>query len=968
MQACKLHNIHSGGNRMKQIRKLIAAAAAAVLWCSATVPALPTVQAVDYAAKKSRVSVHDPSIIKDPASGAYYVFGSHIDAAKTTDLQSWRVFTNGYATTDNKLFGNLSDNLKKPFAWAGEDLGDCEGGFSVWAPDVIWNPDYVNANGSKGAYLMYFCTSSDYRTSVIAYAASQNIEGPYTCVDTIVYSGFTDTSITWGNARKTVDRRYNNTNIQELIDAGEVTYNSQWFNSHNFNNQLFPNAIDPTIYYDTNGKMYMCYGSWSGGIFTLEIDKATGRAIRPKTGTTADGRMVDSYFGTKISGGYGKSGEGPFIEYNADTGFYYLFVTYGGLFSDGGYNMRVGRARDPLGPFVDAAGRNMVLESGTNLNTIGLKLMTNYKFSSLARAYMACGHNSVLRDDDGQWYLFNHARFDDGSEYHEVRVHAMNFNEAGWPVVMPYEYSGDEWSSAGYEPAQLAGDYEFINHGTATDGKITNAAKITLGADGSISGAVTGSWTESNDSAAASFRIGNVTYTGYFAAQYDESGTGKRVMTFTAAGSDNQTIWGVQTAAWSGSERSVLYNHVGSGQLVYDDAAVTDTDGGVYITGTALLSSVPYTIINVNSGLVLDVAEGKAADGTPIQQWGKGGNKSGDRHQDFRITDNGDGWCRLTSMIDERYCIAVKEPSAENGIDTELQLYTGADNQLWRLEKSGSYFGIVSKCSGGTAGLDVYEWSIENGGAIKQWELWGGECQLWQIVPTYASVPDHAYTLRNVNSGLFVGAAGSALQQGSEPQVWQLTQKDGWYTVSDAQGNAVTAADGKDGSALTLSPLTGSEAQQFAVWCNADGSYTLLSRLSDSKAGFDVYEVSTAPGAKVVQWSYHGGDGQKFVLAPAAMPEPDVPETTTTLTETTTTTTTTETTAAPAEALLGDTDCSGDVNVADAVLLARFLAEDSEVTVSVQGKRNADCNLDGDISADDNTMILEYLAGIRETL
>ena len=44
------------------------------------------------------------------------------------------------------------------------------------------------------------------------------------------------------------------------------------------------------------------------------MDPATGRCIRPKTGTTDDGRMVDSYFGTKLAGGYHKSGEGPFIE------------------------------------------------------------------------------------------------------------------------------------------------------------------------------------------------------------------------------------------------------------------------------------------------------------------------------------------------------------------------------------------------------------------------------------------------------------------------------------------------------------------------------------------------------------------------------------------------------------------------------------------------------------------------------
>lgn len=92
---------------------------------------------------KSHVSVHDPSIFKD-TDGTYYVFGSHIEAAKSTDLQNWTRFTNGYTTSGNTLFGDLSTNLAEAFAWAGEDLGDCEGGYAVWAPDVIYNPDYIN--------------------------------------------------------------------------------------------------------------------------------------------------------------------------------------------------------------------------------------------------------------------------------------------------------------------------------------------------------------------------------------------------------------------------------------------------------------------------------------------------------------------------------------------------------------------------------------------------------------------------------------------------------------------------------------------------------------------------------------------------------------------------------------------------------------------------------------------------------
>jgi len=926
------------------LKRILSAFSAAAVAGTVLLSVPQTAYAADYVAAKTRVSVHDPSIIKDPKTGTYYVFGSHIDAAKSSDLQSWRTFTNGYTANNNKIFGDLSGNLKKAFAWCGENLEDCEGGFSVWAPDVIWNPDYRNSDGTKGAYVMYFCTSSTYIRSVIAYAVSQIIEGPYTFVDTLIYSGFTKNDQYVTSSTKNVNKKYTSTNVQSLIDSGAVTMNNSWFNGNNFNNQLFPNAIDPTIYYGTDGKMYMCYGSWSGGIFTLEIDRETGKCIHPKTGTTSDGRLVDSYFGTKISGGYGKSGEGPFIEYNADTGYYYLFVTYGGLTSAAGYNMRVGRSTSPTGPFTDAAGRNMVLESGTNLNTIGLKLMTNYKFSSLARAYMACGHNSVLQDDDGQWYLFNHARFDDGTEYHEVRVHAMNFNEAGWPVVMPYEYSGETWSDAGYDTADLAGTYEFINHGTASDGTITTASNITLNADGTISGAVSGTWAEADNSAAATLKIGNVTYTGFFNAQYDETGKGNKVMTFTAAGNDNQTIWGVKSGTWNGKERSLLYNHLGSGQLVYDKNAVSETGGAVYIGDTKLLSNVPYTITNVNSGLVLDVSGGSSDDGTPIQQWGKGGNKSGDKHQDFRITDLGNGYCRLTSMIDETKCIAVDGSNADNGLSVILQSYTGADNQLWKLTKSGSYYGIVSKCSGDAAGLDVYEWSTENGGKINQWEFWGGECQLWKITPTYAMVPDHSYTIRNLNSGLFVGTDQGGLIQSSDAVSWNISREDtGYYSVRDGSGMAVTVSGAEDGADLTLSKYTGGKEQQFTIWGNADGSYTILLVLSGETAGFDVFEISTEPGAKICQWNYWGGDGQKFILAPAEAPKTENPL---------------------RVSLLGDADCSGEVDVLDAVMLARVAAEDTETGITEQGKLNADCNLSGNVEPKDLTLLLKHLANI----
>jgi hypothetical protein len=79
-------------------------------------------------------------------------------------------------------------------------------------------------------------------------------------------------------------------------------------------------------------------------------------------------------------------------------------------------------------------------------------------------------------------------------------------------------------------------------------------------------------------------------------------------------------------------------------------------------------------------------------------------------------------------------------------------------------------------------------------------------------------------------------------------------------------------------------------------------------------------------------------------------------------------TTTTPQTEPGDDALPGDVDCSGAVNVADAVMLARFLAEDKEITVSAQGKLNANVSGDSDTTSDDLTIILEYLAGMRKAL
>lgn len=527
--------------KIKMVKRIMAFAMTGVLITSLGWTQV-TFSKAKIAAKK-RVSVHDPSIIKE--GDTYYVFGSHIDAAKSTDLQNWTQFTNGYTTPGNVIFGDLSENLAGSFEWAGEDDSDSKGGFSVWAPTAFWNDNYVNDDGTKGAYMMYYCTSSTYKRSAIGYAVSQSIEGPYTYVDTIMYSGFTKGDAQDSNSTKNTN--YLNTHIDELIEEGVLEdIKDSWFNADGSYNTVYaPNAIDPELFYDTNGQLWMTYGSWSGGIYILKIDDTTGQPIYPGYDSDEDSlNFTDRYFGKRISGGYTQSGEGADVVYDSETGYYYMTVTYGGLISDGGYNMRLFRAENPDGPYLDAAGRNAALPGNVSNTDYGIKLISNYKFDCQDRALKAAGHNSVLLEEDGDRYLIHHQRFDDGTEYHEVRVHQMFVNKEGWLVVAPYENNGDIISENGYTLEDVVGNYQFINHGTANTGAVASTLNIRLNEDYTVSGDTTGTWSMDKDTYYMTITINEVTYSGVLFKQQDESLEENKVMTFTAVGNNNESVWG----------------------------------------------------------------------------------------------------------------------------------------------------------------------------------------------------------------------------------------------------------------------------------------------------------------------------------------------------------------------------------------------------------------------------------------
>lgn len=507
------------GNGKKAISCIVATACIACLTACGTVDYDYT---VSYEGRKtgdvsSGVSVHDPSILK--ADGSYYIFGSHMAAAKSDDLLNWEKVADGYGK-GNPVYGQIYDVAETAFAYSGNKnslIPTDDKQTHVWAPDVIYNK-------TTGLYYMYYCTTSTWNASNLCYGVSKTPEGPYEWRGTLIYSGFN---------RKTIK----STDVLDYVDE-EYAYKN-YIKAGAYNYEDYPNAIDPTVFYDADDRMWMVYGSWSGGIFLLELEPATGLVIHPQAD---EEKQVDPYYGKRLLGGGHISIEGPYIMYDEKSGYYYLFVSYGTLTSNGWYQVRVFRSETVDGDYVDMNGEYP--QKSAMHENYGLKLTGNYKLPSIEKAYMATGHNSAFIDDDGKMYLIYHTRFNDGGEGHSPRVHQMIVNEEGWPCELPYQTQGETVSVDGYSKKDIVGRYYVVNQGTDISDTIANPVILYLNKDGSISGRDSkGNWNCKEDSCYMDITIDGEKFTGVFCQMKDEAG--EDVMTFSAVGA-NESVWGVK--------------------------------------------------------------------------------------------------------------------------------------------------------------------------------------------------------------------------------------------------------------------------------------------------------------------------------------------------------------------------------------------------------------------------------------
>lgn len=521
---------------MKQLQ-LTALAALLSLGCA-------TAQTIDRTrVTYQEVAVHDPSVVADGDN--YYVFGSHLATARSTDMLNWTYFGGG-ETDASTLFANVAGNkvgyadaytshaVKTVKNYQGQEVsfgtfnahgwqytGNTVQGMQ-WAPDVIYNK-------ATGKWLMYMSLNGDHWCSSIVCFAADNIEGPYIYQGPVVFSGFQGT---YAHNSYAAANDWQHTDL--AIATGATSLPAR-YNVGGSWGSYWPNCIDPCVFYDEDGELRMTYGSWSGGIWEIKLDAQTGLRDYTHTypylvnGTTpvsdkADASTTsDPYFGKKIAGGYYVSGEGSYVQHIGD--YYCLFMSYGGLNPNAGYVMRVFRSKNPDGPFVDGEGTSAVfsrylMNYGNNSATDrGQKLMGAYAgWGAMTKGERAQGHNSAYTDADGNAFVVYHTKFDDGTYGHEVRVHQLFTNSEGWLVTAPFRYTGLQTTTRQvqttrlFTAAQVAGDYKLIQHpykqevsstgnadATFSQANEQRPVNVTLTADGKITGDMTGQWAFSQE-------------------------------------------------------------------------------------------------------------------------------------------------------------------------------------------------------------------------------------------------------------------------------------------------------------------------------------------------------------------------------------------------------------------------------------------------------------------------------------
>ena len=199
------------------------------------------------------------------------------------------------------------------------------------------------------------------------------------------------------------------TNTTLDVDSDDYVWEDQGLVIESFPGDNW-NAIDPNFVLDREGQPWLAFGSFWSGIKLRRLDPATGKP-------SDEDPTLYSLARRSPPGAV----EAPFIVNR--NGHYYLFVSFDQCCRgvDSSYNIRVGRASEITGPYLDRDGVPLLEGGGTLL-------------LAFTERWRGPGHNAILEGEAGDFLVY-HAYDAENFGQFFLRIEPLVWGEDGWPTL-----------------------------------------------------------------------------------------------------------------------------------------------------------------------------------------------------------------------------------------------------------------------------------------------------------------------------------------------------------------------------------------------------------------------------------------------------------------------------------------------------------------------------------------------------
>lgn len=169
------------------------------------------------------------------------------------------------------------------------------------------------------------------------------------------------------------------------------------------------NAIDPSLLHDSDGSLWLTFGSYWTGIKLIQLDPQTGKRI------AQDSKIYSIAYNDSIEASY----------LCKHDNYYYLFVNWGSCCQGprSTYNIRVGRSQVVTGPYLDKVGSDMLRSGGSMF------------LATTNGPLIGPGHAGTLNAEGKNWFT---------SDFEGD----LRMNGKATLAIMPLRWSADGWPEA----------------------------------------------------------------------------------------------------------------------------------------------------------------------------------------------------------------------------------------------------------------------------------------------------------------------------------------------------------------------------------------------------------------------------------------------------------------------------------------------------------------------------------------